>query len=160
MREAMDLIHNRVACITFELATPESVNFVTIINGADCSTSDLGMKGGEQQIYLRYGFMILMTMGVITMMTMRMTMRTMIKGKEQHIYLNSVCFDNGLLTLVDALLRTLGFMPQHSKPDRDKYVELALAYDCADLLTKKNLMDYVHRNWKLNSMRIDTLGTF
>ena len=49
MREAMDLITNRVPCITFELATPESVNFVTIVNGADCS-SDLGMKGGEQHI--------------------------------------------------------------------------------------------------------------
>ena len=41
----MDLITNRVPCITFELATPESINFVTIVNGADCS-SDLGMKGG------------------------------------------------------------------------------------------------------------------
>ena len=49
MREAMDLITNRVPCITFELATPESINFVTIVNGADCS-SDLGMKGGEQHI--------------------------------------------------------------------------------------------------------------
>ena len=39
-------------------------------------------------------------------------------------------------------------------------VELALAYNCADSLTKKNLVDYVHRNRKLNSMRIDTLGTF
>ena len=38
-------------------------------------------------------------------------------------------------------------------------VELALAYNCADSLTKKNLVDYVHRNRKLNSMRIDTLGT-
>ena len=38
-------------------------------------------------------------------------------------------------------------------------VELALAYNCADLLTKKNLVDYVHRNRQLNSMRIDTLGT-
>ena len=35
-----------------------------------------------------------------------------------------------------------------------------MAYDCADSLTKKNLIDYVHRNRKLNSMRIDTLGTF
>jgi len=36
-------------------------------------------------------------------------------------------------------------------------VELALAYDCADSLSKKNLVKYVHRNRKLNSMRIDTL---
>ena len=54
MREAMDLITNRVPCITFELATPESVNFVTIVNGADCS-SDLGMKGRDLHIILNFG---------------------------------------------------------------------------------------------------------
>ena len=35
-----------------------------------------------------------------------------------------------------------------------------MAYDCANSLTKKNLIDYVHWNRKLNSMRIETLGTF
>ena len=37
-------------------------------------------------------------------------------------------------------------------------VELALAYNCAESLTKKNLIDYVHRNRLVNSMRITTLG--
>ena len=54
MRKAMDLITSRVPCVTFELATSSSLNFVTIINYADCS-SDLGMKGGEQYIYLNLG---------------------------------------------------------------------------------------------------------
>ena len=70
----MDLITERVPCVTFEPALPGSVNFVTITNGADCS-SNLGMKGGEQ-----------------------------------HIYLDSGCFDNGLLKPVHELLYTLGFV--------------------------------------------------
>ena len=87
MKEAMDLITNRVSCITFEPATSSSINFVTIVNSADCS-SDLGMKGGEQ-----------------------------------HIYLNSGCFDDGLVTPVHELLHTLGFVHEHTRPDRDKFVE-------------------------------------
>ena len=92
MREAMDLITNRVSCVTFVPALPGSVNFVTIINGADCS-SDLGMKGGEP-----------------------------------HIYLNSGCFDNGLVTPVHELLHTLGFVHEHTRPDRDKFVEVHEAH--------------------------------
>ena len=72
MKEAMDLITNRVSCITFEPATSSSINFVTIVNSADCS-SDLGMKGGEQ-----------------------------------HIYLNSGCFNDGLVMPIHELLNTLG----------------------------------------------------
>ena len=54
MREAMDLITNRVPCITFEPATPSSINFVIIVNGPDCS-SDLGMKGRDLHIILNFG---------------------------------------------------------------------------------------------------------
>ena len=42
----MDLISNKVSCITFVPALPGSVNFVTIINGPKCE-SDLGMKGNN-----------------------------------------------------------------------------------------------------------------
>ena len=65
------------------------------------------------------------------------------------------------LSLIDQVKDFVTF-----KRERQKYavqysqVELALAYNCAHSLTKKNLVDYVHRNRKLNSMRIDTLGTF
>ena len=92
MREAMDLITNRVSCITFVPALPGSVNFVTIINGANCS-SDLGMTGGEQ-----------------------------------HIFLNSGCFANGLVKPVHELLHTLGFVHEHTRPDRDKFVEVHEAH--------------------------------
>ena len=47
----MDLITSKVSCVKFELATSSSVNFVTIINGPDCS-SDQGMQYGEQRINL------------------------------------------------------------------------------------------------------------
>ena len=57
MREAMDLITNKAPCVTFEPARPGSVNFVTIVNGPDCS-SDLGMKGGERHIYLRDSYIV------------------------------------------------------------------------------------------------------
>ena len=92
MREAMDLITNNVSCITFVPALPGSINFVTIINGAKCS-SDLGMKGGEQ-----------------------------------HIYLNSGCFDDGLVTPVHELLHTLGFVHEQTRPDRDKFIEVHEAH--------------------------------
>merc|ERR1719460_2945275 len=89
--------------------------------------------------------------------------------------MNSGCFEDGLLKPVHELLHTLGFVPEvltyrHGLPDETWHepnpvdplslidqVELALAYNCADSLTKKNLVDYAHRNRKLNSMRIDTL---
>ena len=107
------------------------------------------------------------------------------KYGEQHIYLNSRCFDNGLLMPVHELLHTLG-LPKETQQEpnpgdplslgdkvkdfthiREVYevgkllvmiknmnysrcqVKLALAYDCADSLTKKNLADM-----------INNLGTF
>ena len=70
------------------------------------------------------------------------------------------------LSLIDQVKDFVTFKREIQKKCDIKYavqysqVELALAYNCADSLTKKNLVDYVHRNRKLNSMRIDTLGTF
>ena len=46
-RKAMDYITNLFPCITFELATTSSPNFVTINPGSECG-SELGMRGGEQ----------------------------------------------------------------------------------------------------------------
>ena len=43
----MDYITNLFPCVTFELATTSSPNFVTINPGPDCG-SELGMRGGEQ----------------------------------------------------------------------------------------------------------------
>ena len=43
----MDYITNLFPCITFELATTSSPNFVTINPGLECG-SELGMRGGEQ----------------------------------------------------------------------------------------------------------------
>ena len=105
MREAMDLITNNVSCITFVPALPGSVNFVTIINGADCS-SNLGMKGGEQ-----------------------------------HIILNSGCFDDGLVTPVHELLHTLGFVHEHTRPDRDKFVEVHEAHRGLKSFSSENFLN-------------------
>ena len=49
MREAMDLITKKAPCVTFQPATPGSVNFVEIVSAPNCS-SDLGMKGGERLV--------------------------------------------------------------------------------------------------------------
>ena len=117
------------------------------------------------------------------------------KGGEQHLYMNTGCFANGLLTPVHELLHTLGFVhfsphilhyvpsdffwnepnpedpislvdqvTENTKFEEKKLtlsyfqVELTLAYSCVNSLTKKNLIDYLHRNRRANSMRIDTLG--
>ena len=105
MREAMDLITNNVSCITFVPALPGSLNFVTIINGAKCS-SDLGMTGGEQ-----------------------------------HIFLNSGCFDDGLVTPVHELLHTLGFVHEHTRPDRDKFVEVHEAHRGLKRFSSENFIN-------------------
>ena len=51
MRKAMDYITSSTPCVTFVPATSSSVNYVLITPGARCS-SELGMRGGEQVIYL------------------------------------------------------------------------------------------------------------
>jgi len=91
MREAMAYITSETPCITFvHDADSSAVNFVTIYPGTNCK-SDLGMKGGEQSIFL-----------------------------------NSACFDNGLITPVHELLHTLGFVHEHSRPDRDEFITVNL----------------------------------
>ena len=50
------------------------------------------------------------------------------KGGEQHLYMNSGCFADGLLTPVHELLHTLGFVHEHNRPDRDKFVEVNEAH--------------------------------
>ena len=79
VRKAMDYITSSTPCITFVPKTSSSVNYVTILPGPDCS-SELGMRGGEQVIYL-----------------------------------NSVCFDNGMIVPVHQLLHTLGFVHEHNR---------------------------------------------
>ena len=44
------------------------------------------------------------------------------KGGEQHLYMNSGCFADGLLMPVHELLHTLGFVHEHTRPDRDRFV--------------------------------------
>ena len=91
MLEAMAHITTKVPCVKFEPKTSSSVNFVTIVNGPDCS-SNLGMAGGEQ-----------------------------------HLNMNSGCFDDGLVTPVHELLHTLGFVHEHTRPDRDDFIDVDLA---------------------------------
>ena len=54
MRKAMDYITKLNPCITFVPANSSSPNFVTIHSGPTCS-SEVGMKGGEQLLYMNAG---------------------------------------------------------------------------------------------------------
>ena len=47
----MDYLTNMFPCVTFVPAEPESPNYVTIYPGTECK-SELGMRGGNQEIYL------------------------------------------------------------------------------------------------------------
>ena len=51
VKEAMQYITDKSPCITFLPATSSSPNYVMFIPGTECA-SELGMKGGEQIVYL------------------------------------------------------------------------------------------------------------
>ena len=48
-------------------------------------------------------------------------------GGEQHLNMNSGCFEDGLLKPVHELLHTLGFVHEHTRPDRDDFIDVNLA---------------------------------
>jgi len=79
VKKAMRYISNRTSCVTFLPGTSSSLNYVTIAPGPDCS-SELGMRGGEQLLYL-----------------------------------NSRCFDTGLIVPVHELMHMLGFVHEHNR---------------------------------------------
>ena len=54
MRKAMDYITKLNPCVTFVPANSSSRNFVTIDSGPTCS-SEVGMRGGEQLLYMNAG---------------------------------------------------------------------------------------------------------
>ena len=54
VRNAMVYITSVSPCITFVSATSSSVNYVLITPGASCA-SELGMRGGEQLLFLNSG---------------------------------------------------------------------------------------------------------
>merc|ERR1712012_951029 len=45
-------------------------------------------------------------------------------GGDQALRLNSACFDSGLTTPVHELLHTLGFVHEHTRPDRDNFISV------------------------------------
>ena len=55
VREAMDYITERTPCVTFVLAKPDSINYVTIVSSGSKCASELGMKGGRQMLWLNSG---------------------------------------------------------------------------------------------------------
>ena len=54
MRKAMDYITKLTPCVTFVPANSSGRNFVTIDSGPTCS-SEVGMRGGEQLLYMNAG---------------------------------------------------------------------------------------------------------
>ena len=54
MRKAMNYITKLNPCVTFVPANSSSPNFVTIHSGPTCS-SEVGMRGGEQLLYMNAG---------------------------------------------------------------------------------------------------------
>ena len=50
--EAMDYITSKVSCITFHPKTESAVDFVTIYDGANSCSSELGRVGGDQALRL------------------------------------------------------------------------------------------------------------
>ena len=54
VKNAMQYITDRTPCITFLPANSSSPNYVVFIPGTECA-SELGMKGGEQIVYLNAG---------------------------------------------------------------------------------------------------------
>ena len=53
-RKAMDYITKLSPCVTFVPANSSSPNYVTIYPGTECK-SELGMRGGQQVMYLNSG---------------------------------------------------------------------------------------------------------
>ena len=53
VEKAMKYITNRTSCVTF-VPTTSFINYVTIITGPNCS-SEVGMRGGQQLLYLNAG---------------------------------------------------------------------------------------------------------
>ena len=53
VKKAMNYISNRTSCVTF-VPTTSFINYVTIISGPNCS-SEVGMRGGQQLLYLNAG---------------------------------------------------------------------------------------------------------
>jgi len=88
MKQAMSLITSRSPCVTFVPATEETINFVVITTGPNCS-SEIGMR-----------------------------------GKKQLLWMNAGCFENGLIIPVHELLHVAGFIHEHTRPDRDDYIEI------------------------------------
>ena len=54
VKNAMQYITDRTPCVTFLPANSSSPNYVMFIPGTECA-SELGMKGGEQIVYLNTG---------------------------------------------------------------------------------------------------------
>ena len=50
--QAMDYITSKVSCITFHPKTESAVDFVTIYDGANSCSSELGRVGGDQALRL------------------------------------------------------------------------------------------------------------
>ena len=46
----------------------------------------------------------------------------------------------------------------HTNMNADIQVELALAYGCAESLSKERILDYIHHNRLNNALRITSIG--
>ena len=88
----MDYITNLFPCITFIPAELESPNYVTIYPGTYIPYTQYTIYPG-------------------TTCASELGMR----GGNQAMYLNSACFERGLIVPVHELMHTLGFVHEHNR---------------------------------------------
>jgi len=102
VKRAMRYISSKVPCIIFQEATPSTVDYVLLRDGVKCKS-------------------LIITLFISGVKCKSELGRT---GGQQVLHLNRGCFNRGLMVPVHELLHTLGFVHEHTRPDRDSFISL------------------------------------
>ena len=102
----MDYITNLFPCITFIPAEVESPNYVTIYPGTYIPYTLYNIYPGAHIYHITN---ITCTPGTECASELGM------RGGNQAMYLNSACFERGLIVPVHELMHTLGFVHEHNR---------------------------------------------
>jgi hypothetical protein len=63
-------------------------------------------------------------------------------GGQQNLNLNANCFDDGMMTTTHELMHSLGFVHEHTRPDRDDFIKINL-----DNIVKDKEGNFLKRNY-------------